>query len=80
MALFLEAVELEEGQTIADAIANLGENEKLVLANDVDEELFIDKDCVIEAEGVEFTQPITVANDAKVSIIGATFSGPVKVQ
>lgn len=80
-ALFLIAVEVGEEQTVAEAIAALNEGEKLVIpAGTVDETLVINNDCVIEAEGVEFTGDITVAKDAKVNIIGATFSGAVKVQ
>ena len=78
-ALFLEAVELADGQTVAAAIAALTEDQKLVLTTDVDEALTIDKDAVIEAKGVVFNETVTVAKDAQVSIIGATFAKPVVV-
>ena len=79
-ALFLEPVELEEGQTVQAAIAALEEGQKLVLTDDVAENLNISSDVVIEAEGVDFSGTITVSESAAVTIIGATFSGEVVVQ
>lgn len=78
-ALFLVPVELEEGQTVQDAINNLGAGEKLVLIDNVDEDLTIGQDAVIEANGVVFSGGITVNKDAAVTIIGATFEGEVTI-
>lgn len=78
-ALFLVPVELEEGQTVQDAINNLGAGEKLVLTDNVDEDLTIEQDAVIEANGVVFSGGITVNKDAAVTIIGATFEGEVTI-
>ncbi len=78
-ALFLTPVELEEGQTVQDAIAALNEGEKLVLTEPVAENLTIDKDAVIEAEDVVFSGTVTVDKDAAVTIIGASFTGEVIV-
>lgn len=78
-ALFLTPVELEEGQTVQDAIAALGEGEKLVLTENVAEDLTIGKDAVIEAEDVVFSGTVTVDKDAAVTIIGASFTGEVVV-
>lgn len=79
-ALFLVAVSPEEGQTITDALANLGENEKLVLdGEEVSEDVVIANDCVIDAQGAEFTGTVTVAKDANVTVINATFANPVVV-
>ena len=79
-ALFLDPVELEENQSVQDAIGALQEGQKLVLTEDVTEDLVITNDAVIEAEGVDFSGTITVSEDAAVTIIGATFSGEVVVQ
>ena len=79
-ALFLDPVELEENQSIQDAIDALQEGQKLVLTEDVAEDLVITSDAVIEAEGVDFSGTITVNESAAVTIIGATFSGEVVVQ
>lgn len=79
-ALFLDPVELEENQSVQDAIGALQEGQKLVLTEDVAEDLVITNDAVIEAEGVDFSGTITVSEDAAVTIIGATFSGEVVVQ
>lgn len=78
-ALFLTPVELEDGQTVQDAIAALNEDEKLVLTEDVAEDLTIGKDAVIEAEDVVFSGTVTVDKDAAVTIIGASFTGQVVV-
>lgn len=78
-ALFLTPVELEDGQTVQDAIAALNEGEKLVLTEDVAEDLTIGKDAVIEAEDVVFSGTVTVDKDAAVTIIGASFTGQVVV-
>jgi hypothetical protein len=78
-ALFLTPVKLEEGQTVQDAIAALGEDEKLVLTENVAEDLTIGKDAVIEAEDVTFSGTVTVDKDAAVTIIGASFTGQVVV-
>ena len=79
-ALFLDPVELEENQSVQDAIGALQEGQKLVLTEDVAEDLVITSDAVIEAEGVDFSGTITVSESAAVTIIGATFSGEVVVQ
>lgn len=78
-ALFLTAVTVADGGTVQDAIAGLNEGEKLVLTEDVTEDLTIDKDAVIEAEDVTFTGKITVNQNAAVTIIGASFAGEVVV-
>lgn len=78
-ALFLTPVELEDGQTVQDAIEALAEGEKLVLTAPVTEDLTIDKDAVIEAEDVVFNGKVTVNKDAAVTIIGASFAGEVVV-
>lgn len=79
-ALFLEPVILEENQTVQDAIENLAEGQKLVLTEDVSENLTIGNDVVIEAEDVTFTGTITVAEGVAATVIGATFAGEVIVQ
>jgi len=78
-ALFLTPVTLQDGQTVQDAITALGEGEKLVLTAPVAEDLTINKDAVIEAEGVVFSGNITVNKDAAVTVIGANFTGQVIV-
>ena len=78
-ALFLTPVTLEDGQTVQDAIDNLGEGEKLVLTEPVADNLTINKDTVIEAEGVVFSGKVTVDEAAAVTVIGATFTGEVVV-
>jgi len=78
-ALFLEAVTVAEGQTIQDAIDTLGEGQKLVLTEDVAEDLTINHDAVIEADGVTFSGKITVAQGIAATVIGATFTGEVVV-
>lgn len=78
-ALFLAPVELEDGQSVQDAIAALNEGEKLVLTEDVAEDLTISNDAVIEAEDVVFSGTVTVDKDAAVTIIGASFTGQVVV-
>lgn len=78
-ALFLEPVVLEENQSVQDAINALEEGQKLVLTEDVAEDLVIEQDAVIEAEGVEFSGTVTVNEAAAVTVIGATFSGEVIV-
>ncbi len=78
-ALFLEPVVLEDGQTVQAAIDSLEEGQKLVLNEDVTENLAITKDAVIEAEGVDFSGQINVNENATVTVIGATFSGEVVV-
>lgn len=78
-ALFLTPVTLQEDQTVQDAITALGEGEKLVLTAPVTEDLTINKDAVIEAEGVVFSGNITVDKTAAVTVIGAEFTGQVTV-
>lgn len=78
-ALFLTPVTLQEGQTVQDAITALNEGEKLVLTDPVTENLTINKDTVIEAEGVTFSGDITVDKTAAVTVIGAEFTGQVIV-
>jgi len=80
-ALFLTPVTLGENQTVQDAINGLQEDEKLVLdaGATVTENLSIDKDVVIEAEDTIFTGTITIDEAAAVTIIGATFNGPVVI-
>lgn len=78
-ALFLTPVTLQEGQTVQDAITALGEGEKLVLNAPVTEDLTINKDAVIEAEGVVFSGNVTVDKAAAVTVIGANFTGQVIV-
>lgn len=78
-ALFLTPVTLQENQTVQNAIDNLNEGEKLVLTAPVAEDLTINTDTVIEAEGVVFSGNITVAETAEVTIIGAQFNGEVIV-
>lgn len=79
-ALFLDPVTLGANQSVQDAINSLEEGQKLVLTEDVAEDLTITEDTVIEAEGIDFSGRITVSESAAVSIIGATFSGEVVVQ
>ena len=79
-ALFYEPVILQEGQTVQEAIDVLEPEQKLVLDEDVAEDLVINKNTVIEAEGVTFSGKITVDKEVDVTIIGATFSGEVVVQ
>ena len=79
-ALFYEPVELQSGQTVQEAINNLSEGQKLVLVEDVPEDLTISKDTIIEAEDVTFSGTITVNKDVNATIIGATFSGEVVIQ
>lgn len=79
-ALFYEPVTLEAGQTVQQAIDALGTEQKLVLTEDVAEDLSITKDTVIEAEGVTFSGNISVNENVNATIIGATFSGEVVVQ
>lgn len=78
-ALFLDAVTVAEGQTVQEAISALGEGQKLVLTEDVADDLTIDHNAVIEAEGVTFSGKITVAKDVTATVIGATFAGEVVV-
>lgn len=79
-SLFLVAVTPEEGQTITAALENLGENEKLVLEDgEISEDIVISNDCVIDAQGAEFVGTVTVARDANVTVINATFANPVVV-
>ena len=82
-ALFLEPVAYAGGDLTA-AIANLGEDEKLVIDAEsyptIASDFAINGDCVVEAEGVEFTGTVTVAEGVEATVIGATFSGPVVVQ
>ena len=83
-ALFLNPIAYDNSLPIAEQIAALGEGDKLVIDADTDavvsENIAINSDCVIEAEGVEFTGDITVADGTAVTVIGATFSGTVTVQ
>ena len=79
-ALFLEPVTLGANQTVQQAVDALEEGQKLVLTEDVAEDLTINSDAVIEADGVDFSGTITVDENAAVTIIGATFSGEVVVQ
>lgn len=78
-ALFLTPVTVADGGTVQDAIAGLNAGEKLVLTEDVAEDLTINKDAVIEAEDVTFTGKITVDQNAAVTIIGASFAGEVVI-
>lgn len=78
-ALFLTPVTVQDGQTVQDAITALGEGEKLVLTAPVTEDLTINKDAVIEADGVVFSGTITVDKAAAVTVIGAEFTGQVVV-
>ncbi len=78
-ALFLTPVELQDGQTVQEAIEALNEGEKLVLTENVAENLTIDKDAVIEAEDVVFSGTVSVDQNAAVTIIGASFAGEVIV-
>ena len=78
-ALFLTPVTIQDGQTVQDAIIALGEGEKLVLTAPVTEDLTINKDAVIEADGVVFSGTITVDKAAAVTVIGAEFTGQVVV-
>lgn len=78
-ALFLTPVTVQDGQTVQDAITALGEGEKLVLTAPVTEDLTINKDAVIEADGVVFSGTITVDKTAAVTVIGAEFTGQVVV-
>ena len=83
-ALFLDAVPYDSSKTLSEQLESLGENDKLVInASEnavIAEDFNINSDCVIEAEGVEFTGTITVSEDVDASIIGATFSGEIIVQ
>lgn len=78
-ALFLTPVTVQDGQTVQDAITALGEGEKLVLTAPVTEDLTINKDAVIEADGVVFSGTITVDKTVAVTVIGAEFTGQVIV-
>ena len=83
-ALFLEPIEYDSSKTMTEQIAALGDNEKLVInaAEDavISEDITINSDCVIEAEGVEFSGNIAVAEGTAATVIGATFSGTVTIQ
>ena len=83
-ALFLEAVAYDNSKSVAEQIAALGESQKLVInaATDatITEDITINSDCTIEAEGVEFTGNITIAEGKEITVIGATFSGAVTIQ
>lgn len=79
-ALFLKGIEVDEGQTVSEAIDSLQDNQKLILTQNVDEPLSISKDAVIEAKGVTFNEQVSVSKGAKVSIIGAEFAKPVVVE
>lgn len=76
-ALFLDPVTVEQGATVQSTLNSLTTGQKLVLTDDVTEDLVITKDAVIEADGVNFSGTITVNEDVAVTIIGATFSGEV---
>ena len=79
-ALFLEPVTVGENQTVQEAINSLEEGQKLVLDSGiVDENLSITNDTVIEAEDTVFIGTITIDEEAAVTIIGATFQGPVVI-
>lgn len=78
-ALFLDPVSVAEGQTVQDAINGLEEGQKLVLTEDVAENLTIDHNAVIEAEGVTFSGNVSVAQGVAATVIGATFTGEVVV-
>lgn len=83
-ALFLEPVVYDSSKTMNEQIVALGENDKLVIdasqVSTISEDITISNNCVIEAEGVEFTGKITVAEGTEAAIIGAIFSGEVVVQ
>ena len=83
-ALFLEPVAYDSSKTVVEQIAALEEGQKLVIDASEDavisEDIAITSDCVIEAEGVEFSGAITVDKDVEATVIGATFSGPVTIQ
>ena len=68
-------------ETATAAIANLAEGAALTMTADqtVAEDITIDKDCYIDANGSTFTGTITIPADKEVVIENATFSNPVVV-
>ena len=78
--LFLTPITITENQSISDAIGTLQEGQKLVLEEEIiNENININNDCVIEAEGVTFTGTINIAQNVNATIIGAVFTSEVIV-
>lgn len=75
--LFLKAVEVEDGASVADAIENLQEGEKLVLTAATAEDLVIPANAVIDANGQTLSGNVTIAENAVVA--NAVFTGKVTV-
>lgn len=78
-ALF--ATEQKADETAADAIANVeaGKAVKLSAGQTITEDIAIDKDCYINANGAVFEGQVTVPAGANVIIENATFNKPVIV-
>lgn len=68
-----------EDETVADAIAALGEGKAIKLNEEqtIEEDLTINKSCYIDANGSTFTGTVTVPANADVIIENAVFSKPV---
>lgn len=75
--LFMDKVVVAEGESVAAAIANLGQNEMLVLESNCDEDLTIPENAVIDANGNTLSGEITVAEGA--TVMNAVFTGTVTV-
>lgn len=76
-SLFLDKVTVAEGETVADAIAALKENEMLVLEADCAEDLSVPANAVIDANGNTLSGKIVVAEGA--TVMNAVFTGTVTV-
>lgn len=76
--LFLEEVKPEAGKSIQESINGLAEGQKLVLEENVAEDLVIPANAVIDANGKEFEGQVEVEEGAH--ILNATFKNPVIVK
>lgn len=79
--LFLNKVLVEQGQSVSEALANAQDGDMLILTEDTyTENIVIDSDAVIDAQGATFEGTITVAKDANVTIENAIFAKPIVVK
>lgn len=80
--LFKTPVEVAEGQTVAEAVAALKDDEVLVLPADttVAEDLVVPAGASIDANGAVFTGTVTIPKDSEVIIKNAVFVNPIEVQ
>lgn len=78
--LFLEKVEVAEGESIVDALADLEEGEMIVLADGVvyAEDFEVPADVIVDANGAELAGKVVV--NANATIMNAVFSGEVVVK